>query len=267
MRSRIALGLAVTVVLATAGCGSSGVKALGPPRVVATLPAGTAPHFPAVDPTTNRLFVSNLKSAALSVLALPGGQIDAPVAVGMVPHTVVFETGANRIWVTDMGSAQVSVIDARTMATQATVAVGKLPHGLAVDAAHHRAYATNVADDTVSVIDTGSMVVVDTFALPTVDATKAWPWGVAVDAKAGRLYVTATGQLPQPDGTLRSNASDRLIVLNLADGKPVASVADGSGPWNVAVDAATGTAYVGVTSTNEVVAVRGDRVTRPGQGG
>ncbi|MDQ6796904.1 MAG: YncE family protein, partial [Actinomycetota bacterium] len=261
MSSRRVLGLALLSTMALAACGgTSDTRALGPPRVVATLPAGTAPHFPAVDPTSNRLFVSNLKAGALSVLSLPGGEAQPTVPVGMTPHTVAIEAGANRVWVTDMGSGEVSVIDARTMQTAATMAVGKLPHGLAIDAAHHRAYVTNVADDTVSVIDTTQLKVVETFSLASPEGTKAWPWGVAVDAKAGRLYVTATGQLPQPDGTLMSNGSDRLIVLNLADGRPLASVAVGAGPWNVAVDQATGTAYVGVTSTNEVVAVRGDRV-------
>jgi len=66
--------------------------------------------------------------------------------------------------------------------------------------------------------------------------------------------------LPQPDGTLESSGSDRLIVLDLATGRPLASIAVGEGPWNVAVDPETGTAYVGITSTNEVAAIRDNRV-------
>lgn len=108
--------------MALAACGGkSDTKALGPPRVVATLAAGTAPHFPAVDPVSNRLFVSNLKAGALSVLSLPGGEAQPTVPVGMTPHTVAFEAGANRVWVTDMGSGEVSVIDARTMQAAATM--------------------------------------------------------------------------------------------------------------------------------------------------
>jgi YVTN family beta-propeller protein len=117
-----------------------------------------------------------------------------------------------------------------------------------------------VADSTVSVIDTASLAVIQTFSLPEPDGRKAWPWGVAVDAKAGRLYVTATGQLPQPDGTLMTDGSDRLDVLDLADGHLISSIVVGAGPWNVAVDTKTGAAFVGVTSTNEVVEVKGDQV-------
>lgn len=164
------------------------------------------------------------------------------------------------MWVTDLGSGQVSVIDARTMQVMATVAVGKLPHGLALDARHHRAYVTNVADNTVSVIDTSRLQIIQTFTLPEPAGRKAWPWGVGVDATRGRLYVTATGQLPQPDGTMVSSGSDRLDVLDLSDGHLISSVPVGVGPWNVAVETKTGTAFVGVTSTNEVVAVKGDQV-------
>jgi YVTN family beta-propeller protein len=254
--------LAVAAVMVLAACSgtSSSQTVTAVPHVVGMVAVGGMPHFPAVDPGTNRLFVSSLKSASLATVNLSSGQTTTAIPVGMTPHTVMFEQGAERVWVTDLGSDQVSVVDARTMQAAGTVTVGKLPHGLAIDPGHHRAYVTNVADSTVSVIDTTSLAVIQTFVLPEFDGRKAWPWGVSLDAKGGRLYVTATGQLPKPDGTLTSSGSDRLDVLDLNDGHLLSSVVVGAGPWNVAVEENTGTAFVGVTSTNELVAVKGDRV-------
>jgi YVTN family beta-propeller protein len=259
MKSRLAgiLAAAGTLGLLASACASSSPVHYGSLRTFDQV--GPTPHFAAVDPATDTLFVSNLPAATLSMVDAADGVPSGSVAVGKVPHTVMYSAG--RIYVTDLGSSTLSIVDATTHQVIATVAVGTMPHGLAVDAEHHRIYVTNVKDDSVSVIDSTTDRVITTIALPAEGGRQAWPWGITVDPQRNRAWVTDTGQLPATGGTLTSSGADTVEEIDTTSERIVGSVVVGAGPWNAAVDEATGDVYVGVTSSNHVVVIHNLKVT------
>lgn len=251
------LAAAGSLGLLASACGAGTPLHYGSLRTFAQV--GPTPHFAAVDPATDTLFVSNLPAAALSVVDAANGVLSGSVAVGKVPHTVMYSAG--RIYVTDLGASSLSIVDATTHRVVDTVAVGTMPHGLAVDAEHHRIYVTNVKDNSVSVIDSTTDRVITTIALPAEGGHEAWPWGITVDPQRNRAWVTDTGQLPAAGGTLTSSGADTVEEIDTTSERIVGSVVVGAGPWNAAVDEATGDIYVGVTSTNQVVVIHNLKVT------
>lgn len=260
---RLVRPLAVAAVAATALLAAAvPAAAHDRPRTVTVAETlrdvGPTPHFTAVDPRLDRLFVTNVGAATLTVVDAGTGDRVATVSTGQVPHTVQVDRRRHLALVTNLGSGTVTVLDTRSLATLATVPVGRQPHGLAVDSVAGRAYVTNIADNSVSVLDLATLRVAATIALPYA-GDEPWPWGVAVDPIRHRAYVTGTGERPTPTGLVR-NGSDRLYEIDTRTARVLRSVVVGANPWNVAVDPRTGTAFVGVTSSDEVAAVRGRAV-------
>src|SRR3972149_8957882 len=80
-----------------------------PPRVV--LKAGT-PSSVAVNPDTNRIYVTYIDIDVLSVMDGETSEITATVALPPGgAHTVAVNPGTNKVYVTNPGASSVSVID------------------------------------------------------------------------------------------------------------------------------------------------------------
>src|SRR5690606_26408343 len=115
------------------------------------------------------------------------------------------------------------------------------PASLALDAEGGKLFSVNLAAPEAVVIDTASDTVEK--VLPLGHAVGAI--GVAWDGGARRLLVVAQG-------------SDNLLVVDPASGKVEHDVAVGAGPLNVAVDPASGLAYVSNRASGTIAVVDRD---------
>jgi len=203
--------------------------------VTSQTPAGPNPHFPAFDPTSGHVLVSNVSVGTVSEVTIGAGPTRSFTA-GTTPHTVVVDDATRRAFVTNKGSSSVSVIDLITGGTS-HFAVGPNPHGLAVDNKFGRLYVTSIDADRLEVYDLATLAPITT--VPVGDG----PWGVAVGP--GQIAVTDTAA-----DTVHLIDRDSLEVRDV--------VTVGAGPWNSTFLA--GTLYVTLERTGEVVAVRHAKV-------
>jgi YVTN family beta-propeller protein len=154
-------------------------------------------------------------------------------------------------YVTNFLDNTVSVIDTSTNTVTATIAVGNQPNGIVFSPDHTRAYVTNrgtTGRGTISVIDTASSTVVATLDVPGV-VLPIFP-GISPDGKT--LY-------------LPSEATDSVVVYDIASGTVRATISIPSEPDEVAITpdgrrgyvstaaADIGSVWVFDTSTNTLI--------------
>ena len=82
--------------------------------VVATITVGSGPIGVGVNPTTNKIYVSNYGSGSVSVIDGATDTVTATVTVGTNPFGVGVNPATNKIYVANYGSGTVSVIDGAT---------------------------------------------------------------------------------------------------------------------------------------------------------
>src|SRR5690349_21508662 len=100
--------------------------------VVATIGVGDLPLGVGVNAITNRIYVANAGSNAVSVIDGVTNTVVATVAVGTGPLGVGVNAITNRIYVANAGSNAVSVIDGVTNTVVATVPVEGGARGVGV---------------------------------------------------------------------------------------------------------------------------------------
>ncbi|MCA0997172.1 YncE family protein [Alloyangia pacifica] len=114
-----------------------------------TAPVGTRPFGLGFAPD-GRLFVGNVGSDDVTVLAPASGEVLATVAVGARPYGVAFAAG--RAFVTNQYAGTLSVIALSDLAPLAELPVGEYPEGIAATSDGRIAVA-NWFDNTLSLID------------------------------------------------------------------------------------------------------------------
>lgn len=107
------------------------------------------------------------------------------------------------------------------------VVTGKTAEGLALDAVHHRIYVGNVNDDTIAELDTRTLARLRTFK------TVTRPFGIALDAARGRLFVVSN----EPQRSQTTAPSVVAIDLHPAVPRATAHSAHFTFPLGAAYDA------------------------------
>ncbi|MEW6232559.1 MAG: kelch repeat-containing protein, partial [Chloroflexota bacterium] len=197
------------------------------PTVIARIPVGTRPVAVAVNPTTNRIYVTNEGSDNVSVIDGATNQVVATVTVGIGPFGVGVNPATNRIYVANRGSDNVSVIDGNTNQVVATVTVGTMPYGLAVNPITNRIYVGNNLGRSVSVIDGASNSVVGTISLGGDQPDQ----GLAVNPVTNRIYVG-------------NHLGRNISVIDGNTNSVVATVGVDGAPTGIGVDPLTNRVYV-----------------------
>jgi YVTN family beta-propeller protein len=190
---------------------------------------GSGPKGVAVNPTTNRIYVTNYYSHNVSVINGGTNTVVATVPVGSGPYGVAVNPTTNRVYVAN-NWGNVSVIDGGTNTVVATVPVGSGPEGVAVNPATNRIYVANNWSDSVSVVDGGTNTVVATVPVGS------GPEGVAVNPTTNRIYVAnyldATVSViedrggPEPTATSVPTPSDTPTPAPCVDGDGIADEVD-----------------------------------------
>ena len=195
------------------------------------------------------------------------GEIVATISVGKNPDAMTFDPVTKTAWVFNPGSHDASVIDPVAAKVIDTVAI---PGGLELGAAdgQGRIYLNIEDKNEVAVIDTRARKILKTFPLAGCDG----PTGIAYSMKA-RLIVSACGNGvavvsgpdgklvaslkigPRPDGAEIDERRGLVLIPTGGDGalsvirlsprpEVVSTVATTKGARTIALDPATGVAYL-----------------------
>jgi DNA-binding beta-propeller fold protein YncE len=248
-----------------------------------TVSVGNGPDGLAFDPATHTLYTSNQNDNTLSVINTATCNAahtrgcrqrvnSVSLPAGASPQGIAIDTVTGTIYVANIGGNTVSVINARTCnatnfsgcrQTPASIKNPGGPIALAVNQATDTIYVANIGDNfsgkshTVSVIN-GATCNGRRHSgcghTPRTVRVGAGPDGVAVDQATDTIYVVNNGP---------ANNGDTVSVINGATcngrrhsgcGQTAASVRVGHGPFWIAVDQATHTAYA-ANNTDSTVSV------------
>jgi RHS repeat-associated protein len=192
----------------------------------------------AVNPSTNRIYVTNNSSDNVSVIDGATNTVVATVPVGDAPVGVAVNPSTNRIYVANYDDDTVTVIDGATNAVVATVPVGVEPYGAGVNPTTDRTYVANYGSRSVSVIDGGTNAVVAT--VPVADL----PGDLAVNPSTNRIYVA-------------EHWGDNVWVIDGGTNTVVATVPVGDRPGDMAVNPTANRIYVAHWETDSVSVIDG----------
>ncbi len=247
-------------------------------KVVASITPAAAPQPPArdgqaprdggvyavygvgVDDANGNVWVTNTRQGTLAVYRQSDLSLVKQFAVDAVPHSrdVIVDEKRGKAYVSATGETHVSVFDTRTLEHVKDIELDSAKRGekftptsLALDAEGGKLFTASLSTAEAVVIDTTSDRVDK--VLPLGHAVSAI--GIAWDAGAKRLLVVSQG-------------SDNLLIIDPATGKVEHDVAVGAGPLNVAVDPASGLAYVSNRASGSVAVVdRGGKLVANLDGG
>ncbi len=227
---------------------------------------GGGPNWVALDPANHSAYTANntnngdaystvsvIDTATCNSVEHSGcDQKTATVPVGTQPWALTVDPVLHTVYVANDDDDTLSVID--TSACEAadtsgcshrppTIQVGKGPQALTVDPTTGTLYVANTVDNTVSVIDASSCDGSDPSGCrhePPVATVGADPSALAVDTANSSVYVAneAAGTVSVVD------AATCNVIRHTGCKRPVATVRVGNAPSGVAIDQATGTAYV-----------------------
>jgi YVTN family beta-propeller protein len=265
--------------------------------LIGTVPVGVSPSAIAVNPDTNKTYVTNGGSwpnnPGNTVTVIDGRTLStSTVDVGYFPTILAVNSVTNKIYVANYcgtsetcngsGPDTVTVIDGTTLSTT-TVTVGYGPQGIAINSVTNKIYVANTNGNNVTVID-GATLSTATVAVGNL------PGAVAVNPVTNKIYVlNDDGTMTVIDGATRSTSTvvvgsipidlainlvtNKIYVLDFVYGYPYCyagfvTVVDGATlsttgvgvgvcPDSVTVNAVTNKAYVTNTDDSTVTVIDG----------
>jgi YVTN family beta-propeller protein len=211
----------------------SAASAASATSVIATVPVGYRPHGVAVNPLTNRIYVSNAgdtglgNSNTVSVINGADNTVVATITVGSEPFGVAVHTGLNRVYVSNRFDGTVSVIDGATNGVVATIPLpgAVQPEEIAVNKASGKIYVANWSSSNVSVINTATNAFLYNIAVGS------GANGATVNAAANRIYVS-------------NFYSNSISIIDGSTDTVVDSIAGVNSPNGLKYDALTNRLYV-----------------------
>src|SRR5436305_1375706 len=155
---------------------------------IATVRVGSRPKWLAVNPATNRIYVSNAGDATLSVIDGATLAVSATLAIGGA-GPVAADVATNVIAVLRLGTpSEVTLIDGSSNTWLTVGNGGTLPALMALNPATHKLYVTNSGSHDVRVVDLSNPSAAAA-AIPI--PGRIGP--LAVDTRRNRIYVTSDG--------------------------------------------------------------------------
>jgi YVTN family beta-propeller protein len=200
-----------------------------------SIPVGTVPIYLALNPSTNRIYVSSLTGNSVSVIDGSTDTVIATVPTGF-PTSIDVDATTNMIYVVNSIGASVSVIDGSSNTVVATITQGlSSPFGLSVNSVTNQIFVSNNSSNNVAVIDGATNSVIA--SVPVGNN----PAGVRVNSTANLIYVA-------------NNGSGTISVINGQSDTVQAtfSLPQGAAPGNVALDPITNHLFV-TDGSNPVV--------------
>jgi YVTN family beta-propeller protein len=123
-------------------------------NVYDTITLGGIPYGIAVNPLTNRIYVTDISSDSVHVIDGATNEYISDVKVGMKPVGVAVDARSNTVYVANHDSNDISIINGSTNQLRENVPLdGTKPVGVALNPITDRLYVSNIGSDTVSVLD------------------------------------------------------------------------------------------------------------------
>ena len=193
--------------------------------VVGEIAPAPGVHGIALAPDLGRGFVSNGREATVSIVDLKTLQIVGTVKTGENPDAILYEAVRREVYAFNGRGKSATVFDAKTGEVRATIPLPGKPEFAVFDEKAGRIY-NNIEDTNELVaIDTATHGVVATWPItPGEEAS-----GLALDPEGRRLFVGCS--------------NERMLMVDAASGKVLASVPIGAGVDANAFDPGTGLAF------------------------
>ena len=253
-------------------------------RLPPAVSVGNGPDGLAADPATRTLYSSNQNASSVSVISTATCNarntagcdqrvLEIGLPAGASPQGIAFDAATGTLYVADIGDNTISVINARTCNAVQRSGCGQVPASIR-DPGGPIALAVNQATDTVYVANIGDNFSGQGHTVAVINGATCngqqhsgcgqrprrvrvggGPDGVAVDQATDTVYTVNDGA--------DNNNGDTVSVLNGATcnarrhsgcGQTPATVRVGHGPFWIAVDQATRTAYT-ANNTDSTVSV------------
>ena len=179
--------------------------------VVGQIDGLTGAHGFALAPGLDRGFASSGHDDSVLVVRLSDLKTLRRVHVGTNPDAIAFEPETQQVYACNGRSGIVTILAAATGDTVASVALGAKLEFAQADPTRHRVYIDLENTSQIAAIDTRSHAVAATWAL----APGVEPSGLAFDAAHSRLFAGCD--------------NERMMVVDVADGRVVGSIPAGAG--------------------------------------
>ncbi|MFL6210140.1 MAG: hypothetical protein ACJ74W_14895 [Pyrinomonadaceae bacterium] len=203
--------------------------------VITTIPVGTNPFAPAVNTTTNKIYVANAGSSSVSVInGATNTVITTITGVGNQPTDVAVNSVTNKVYVA--AQTGVTVIDGATDTVAKTLPLG-FTFRLAVNPVTNRVYvSTDGGGSAVIVLDGATDTVITAVPLNS-------SYQPAVNTVTNKIYVVDAGNF--------------VHVIDGATNTVVKSVFVGLSPQKVAVNSLLNRIYVANYQSSDVTVIDG----------
>jgi YVTN family beta-propeller protein len=263
----VVLGFAVLALPQLAPAAPATTPASGPYQKLTEIPIGGEGgwDYLSVDAASRRLYVSH--ATKVVVVDIDKNTVVGEIAPTPGVHGIALAPELGRAFVSNGRESSVSIVDLKTLQTVAKVTTGENPDAILYEGVHHEVYAFNGRGKSATVFDAKTGEVRATIPLP------GKPEFAVFDEKAGRIYdnIEDTSQLVAIDPTKRAVvaawpiapgeeasglaldaanhrlfvgcSNERMLMLDAASGKVLASVPIGPGVDANAFDPGTGLAF------------------------
>lgn len=213
--------------------GSLTVIDLNTDKVLAEIPVADKVSGVAVDTADGKYFAGGLQG--VGVIDSKTLKKTAFINTSGPTDDMAYDAAGHKLYVTQDDGTELWVVDAAKDAITGHIDIPGVPEIMGMDSAGHRLYLNIKDKNEVAVIDLTKDTVMATWPVPATDS----PHGLALDLKAGKLYV--------------AGHSAKVSVLTL-DGKSLPSIDIGDGRVDqIAFDAGNGRLYI--PSSGRLVAV------------
>lgn len=200
-----------------------GNNAFSSSSVVQTIVQDNGWGVTAVDPQTNKVYITNFKSDTVTVL---DGETNKPISeikVGNTPYGIGINTVTKTLYVALERANVLAIVDATSGQVIKNVTITD-PYDIAVNSKSNMAYVTSDKEGLVNVIDGASNEIIT-----TLDVLK--PCGIAVNENTNTVYVTSESQ-------------NKVFVFDGEKNNLITSIDVGSSPRGVVPNPNTNMIYV-----------------------
>lgn len=191
-----------------------------------------SPEALAVDTVTGMLYVVTAPNT-VTLVNTTTDQVVKNITVGNYPVSVYYDDVDGDVFVANTNltnSSNVTVIDGATESVIGSIPVGLTPTGITYDKLDNRLYVTNFDSGNISVINTTTLAVVSSISLRTPSFTNG----------ANMIATSPSGQLLYVSNYFRGV----VAIVNVSTNVAVENLTVGTNPMAIAVDTASGSAFV-----------------------
>jgi DNA-binding beta-propeller fold protein YncE len=192
-------------------------------------------HGTAIVPDLKRGFSTSGKNNKLIVFDLGTLKMTNEVGTGVGPDAVLYVSSQGEVWTMNHKGGTITCVDAKTLEVKKTIEVGGALEFPAEDPAKGLAYVNIEDKSLLAVIDAKKHEVTGKYAV----APGEEPAGLAIDRKNGLLFLGC--------------GNKKLVVMEAATGKVVASLDIGEHCDGVAFDAETGNIFASCRGASSVI--------------